>query len=76
MPYFAPSDLPGAVRRLPIHAQEIFLAAFNNAWQSYAIDSFRDREEMAFRIAWVAVKKRYRKEGGVWVLKNVPLDSD
>ena len=37
MPYRSTVDLPPAVReRLPIHAQEIFLAAFNNAFEEYA----------------------------------------
>jgi cation transport regulator len=50
---------------LPRHAQEIFLAAFNHAWQAHADD--RDVERIAFRIAWSAVKKRYRKVGDEWV---------
>ncbi len=48
MPYAATSDLPPAARRLPLHAQEIFLAAFNGAWQTYADRGPREQEEMAF----------------------------
>ena len=70
MPYAATSDLPPAARRLPLHAQEIFLAAFNGAWQTYADRGPREQEEMAFRVAWAAVKKRYRKRGNVWVAKS------
>ena len=36
MPYATIEDLPPAVRHLPLHAREIFLGAFNGAWQSYA----------------------------------------
>ena len=37
MPYADISDLPASVRsHLPTHAQEIYLAAFNNAWEEYA----------------------------------------
>jgi cation transport regulator len=65
MPYASILDLPPAVRRLPEHAQEIFRAAFNSAWDSYA-DRY-DREEIAHRVAWAAVKRRYRRVGGEWV---------
>jgi cation transport regulator len=70
MPYVTTSDLPPAVRRLPPHAQEIFLSAFNGAWQTYADRGLREQEEMAFRVAWGAVKKNYRKHGRVWVAKS------
>lgn len=70
MPYATTSDLPPAARRLPSRAQEIFLAAFNNAWQSYADRGAREQEEIAFRVAWAAIKKRYRKHGETWVLKR------
>ncbi len=37
MPYRSIVDLPpGVSEHLPIHAQEIFLAAFNNAFDEYA----------------------------------------
>ena len=67
MPYETFSDLPPAIRRLPRHAQEIFRAAFNAAWQSYADRGTKAREEIAHRVAWAAVKKRYRKSGERWV---------
>lgn len=69
MPYNALDDLPPSVRRLPQHAQEIFRAAFNAAWHSYAGRTASEQEETAFRIAWAAVKKRYRKIGERWVEK-------
>jgi cation transport regulator len=70
MPYATTSELPPAVRHLPHHAQEIFLAAFNNAWKSYAGYAPADQEEAAFRVAWAAVKKRYRRRAdGLWTAK-------
>ena len=67
MPYYALEDLPPAVRRLPLHAQEIFRAAFNAAWHSYADRTPSEQEETAFRVAWAAVRKRYRKIGDAWI---------
>jgi cation transport regulator len=63
MPYATTDDLPPAVHHLPVHAQEIFRAAFNAAWDTYG------DEETAFRVAWAAVKKRYRKRGDIWIEK-------
>lgn len=66
MPYETNEDLPPAIRRhLPPHAQDIFRAAFNSAWIGYGAD-----EEIAHRVAWAAVKKRYRKAGSDWVAKD------
>ena len=66
MPYETTADLPPAVKdHLPTHAQEIFLAAFNHSFEEYA--SHGDRESLAFRVAWAAVKKRYHKRGELWV---------
>ncbi len=66
MPYRTTDDLPESVRaQLPHHAQEIYVAAFNNAWRDHAGD--QDGEAIVHRIAWAAVKRRYRKAGDVWV---------
>ena len=66
MPYDKLSDLPASVRdNLPKHAQEIYQAAFNNAWEQYADPDERrgdaSREETAHRVAWSAVKQEYTK---------------
>lgn len=69
MPYVVIDDLPLGVRRhLPPHAQEIYLAAFNNAWAEYG--SSARREEIAHRVAWAAVKKQYVKAGDQWVRRD------
>lgn len=68
MPYREISDLPDSVKNhLPPHAQEIYLAAFNNAWEEYAARA--DREIVAHKVAWVAVKKKYVKSGKDWTRK-------
>ena len=68
MPYADISDLPDSVRNhLPPHAQEIYMKAFNNAWREYAARA--DREAVAHKVAWAAVKRVDRKEGDTWVRK-------
>lgn len=66
MPYNSKSELPDNVRNvLPDHAQEIYKEAFNSAYEEYK-DSDKRRgdsghEETAHRVAWEAVKKKYKK---------------
>jgi cation transport regulator len=67
MPYTSIRELPDSVaRHLPTHAQEIYLAAFNNAWLEYA-DRGSEREQLAHRVAWAAVKRGYVKQGDCWI---------
>ncbi len=71
MPYDNPQSLPESVRRvLPKHAQEIYLAAFNNAWEQYKHPKDRrdndSREETAHKVAWAAVKQKYKKGEEKW----------
>lgn len=66
MPYVSNTDLPPPVRNhLPPHAQDIYRAAFNNAFAEHAGDP--RQEEAAHRIAWAAVKRSYVKLGDEWV---------
>ncbi|MBL8781192.1 MAG: ChaB family protein [Alphaproteobacteria bacterium] len=65
MPYASNAALPEPIRHaLPVHAQDIYRAAFNNAFASYR--SSTRREEIAHRVAWAAVKKVYAKRLGKW----------
>ncbi len=73
MPYRTIADLPESVRdNVPQHAQEIYLAAFNSAWEQYDQPSERrgddTREETAHQVAWAAVKRKYQKDekSGKW----------
>ena len=67
MPYAHNDDLPVSLRRaLPSHAQDIFRSAFNAAWRSYGRAQPSRREEIAHRVAWSAVKRRYQKFRGKW----------
>lgn len=68
MPYASINDLPASVRaHLPSHAQEIYLAALNNAWAEYQDRTSDRREEIAHRVAWAAVKRKYQKVGDRWI---------
>jgi len=68
MPYSTNEDLPPSIRaRLPSHAQDIYRAAFNSAWSGYGNRSPEQREEITHRVAWAAVKRKYRKQGNEWV---------
>ena len=74
MPYNNLKDLPESVRHmLPKHAQEIYLAAFNSAWDQYKDSKDRQgddsQEEVAHKVAWSAVKKKYKKAGNKWKRK-------
>ena len=75
MPYDTLEDLPDNVRNvLPKHAQEIYQAAFNNAWDEYKNPADRkgdaSREETAHKVAWTAVKQQYEKNGDEWCKKS------
>lgn len=68
MPYATNADLPDPVRHtLPHHAQDIYRAAFNDAFARYG----PSREAVAHRIAWAAVKRRYvQRAAGFWVARE------
>src|ERR1043166_9714902 len=66
MPYKSKSELPSAAKKLPDHAQDIFLKAFNNAEKEYKGD-----EAKAFATAWAAVKEKYTQDSdGKWHAKK------
>jgi len=66
MPYDALSELPDAVKKLPKHAQEIYMSAFNSAFEQYNGD-----EGKAHGTAWAAVKTKYKQNAkGEWVAKE------
>lgn len=68
MPYDSNEALPERVRdHLPRHAQGIFRKTFNRAWASYADREPAREEEIANRVAWAAVKKRYHRAGATWI---------
>jgi cation transport regulator len=75
MPYRKLDELPENVKSvLPKQAREIYLAAFNNAWEEYRKPEDRrgdsSREEVAHKVAWAAVKQQFEKAGDVWKRKD------
>jgi cation transport regulator len=68
MRYESIQELPEGVRNnLPKHAQKIYQAAYNNAWEEYGHE-----EQIAHRVAWAAVKQNYIKDEntGKWKKKK------
>lgn len=61
MPY-SKDNLPKNIKELPSKAQDIFIKAFNSAFEQYNGD-----EEKSNATAWAAVKKVFKKEDGNWV---------
>lgn len=66
MPYQTRNELPESVKNiLPAHAQDIYLAAFNSAWDEYKEKKDRkdnsSHEEVSHKVAWSAVKQKYEK---------------
>lgn len=76
MPYSSHEDLPENVRKvLPEHAQDIWLKAYNNAYDQYADPDKRrgdaDQDEVSAKVAWSAVKQKYEKgSDGRWHEKS------
>jgi cation transport regulator len=66
------------IDELPSHAQEIFKEAHSNALEQYKDPDKRrggkkeSKEEVAHKVAWSAVKKKYKKdnENDKWVKKK------
>lgn len=76
MPYKSIDELPDSVKgSTSKHEQEIFLAAFNSAWEGTCKER-DDKEECAFKIAWSAVKKNKEAEPSVTPMRmlNVLMD--
>jgi cation transport regulator len=66
------------IDELPSHAQEIFKEAHSSALEQYKDPDKRrggkkeSKEEVAHKVAWSAVKKKYKKdnEDDTWVKKK------
>lgn len=67
MPYKTTKDLPAGTKGLPAHGLDIYLAAFNAAWDEY--EGAEDREQRCHATAWAAVKQKYEKRNGKWRTK-------
>jgi len=72
MPYKTVNELPDNVKSLPTHAKEIYMKAFNSAFEQYKDDDGREAKTHA--TAWVAVTRGYKQENGKWVAKEALSD--
>lgn len=65
MPYTI-DNAPERIKSLPKHVKEIWIAAYNSAFEQDEGD-----EEKCNAVAWAAVKEKYEKnEKGEWVMKK------
>lgn len=69
MPYRRKNDLPKTLNKLPTEAKEIYSKAFNNAEKFYAKN--KDKDLIAAKVAWSAVKRKFRKVRDSWVKNNL-----
>jgi cation transport regulator len=69
MPYSTIGELPDGTKGLPAHAKEIYMKAFNAAFEQYK-DRGNQREALSHGTAWAAVKKVYKQVDGKWVSKS------
>ncbi len=69
MPYSTTKELPSGVKdNLPTGAQKIYMGAFNGAHKE------GEDESSAAKIAWAAVKDKYRQAGdGTWLKKQFEI---
>lgn len=78
MPYKNNKELPSAVQHVLTdeHALDIYREAYNAAWGEYKEpgkrrDPHEDRVQIAHKVAWAAVKKKYSKaDDGLWYRKG------
>jgi cation transport regulator ChaB len=70
MPY-TKENPPEAIKGLPAHAQEIFIAAYNAASKEYKGD-----EAKSNATAWAAVKTKYEKKDKEWVVRESIKEAD
>ncbi len=75
MPYSSIDELPSQVQSVPAHGKEIFLAAFNSAYDSTCKDKGDQREQCSFQVAWSAVGQKYEKQGDSWIEKKSEIKS-
>jgi cation transport regulator len=59
-----------APKNLPSKAKEIWTAAFNSAYDG-TCKSKDDRDECSAKIAWSAVKSKFKKQGDTWTPKSI-----
>ena len=67
MPYSKITQLPATVKVLPTVAQKMFLRVFNTALPKYG-------ETKSFKIAWSAVKKKFKKVDDKWVANSASFE--
>ena len=70
MPYKSVDDLPDGVKNhLPLEGKRMFLKVFNAAYDEYK------EEDRAFKVAWHAIKQKFKKGAdGQWRKNKLCID--
>ena len=79
MPYETVKELPATIRdTLPDPAKEIYLQAYNQAWEEFDKDDHRglDQGSLAHQQAWMAVKQEYAFDLDEWHRKGETVEKE
>jgi cation transport regulator ChaB len=71
-----PITIADAPDTLPAAGKKLFVGAFNGAFDGECKGEGDRRDECARRIAWYAVKEKYKKSGDKWVAKAALVGVD
>lgn len=69
-----PITLADAPKNMPKRAREVYVGAFNGAFEGSCKDSGGRRDECSRRIAFSAIKKGFKKVGDDWVPKSAIVE--
>lgn len=75
MPYKSNTYLPEQIKDIPSnHAKNIYSTVFNHAWNEYDDQTKRRNletlEQVGYKVAWSAVKKKFIKIDNKWQLRK------
>jgi cation transport regulator len=84
MPYCSNDELPESVKgALPVSAQDIYRSAFNHVWQECraavtvpGTASTPPLDQVAHKVAWAAVRRRFEQVGDSWQPRHEAFPQD
>lgn len=75
MSYKVKTNLLKQTNKLPLEAKEVYKSAFNSAEKFYSNPKKREdinesKETVASKVAWSALKKKFKKVNDKWIKNN------